>query len=105
MQWRGQKRRMNLGSPAARLDERQAIEPANPVRSSDAPVKIEQIRAAAQENMLTVVDDLSRSGMLVGRSTPPDERPALEERNATSGVGQSTAGRESGDASADDSDV
>lgn len=54
--------------------------------------------------MLTVVDDLTRSGMFVRRRAPPNERPPFEDRDVESGISQSTCSRKSGDAASDDAD-
>jgi hypothetical protein len=65
------------------------------VGDADAVVELEQVRAYAEENVLAVVDDFAGSGMLVGRCASAEIRPALKERDAKAGIGESAGGGES----------
>lgn len=99
-----QSRWTNLRTPTTRLDESESIEPLNLLGDSDAPIEVEQVGAASEKHMLTVVYGLAGSRMLIGRSPATDERSALEETHWESRIGQCASGRESGNASANDSD-
>ncbi len=91
MQRSRQGRRRNHRCASSRLEECQSLIPANLVLYSRAPVEIDQVRAAAQQHMLAVVDHLSGSGMLIRRCAPAKIRPAFEERHAKSRFRQGAA--------------
>src|SRR4029077_7931918 len=103
MERRGQSRWTNFRTPAAGLDEGETIEPLNLAGDSDAAVKVEQVGAASEQHMLTVIYSLARSWMFVGRGATADERPALEQADLESCFGQSASCSKPGDASANDS--
>ena len=104
VQRRRQSRGADLRSPPAGFDEGEAIKPSNLLRHPDAAVEVEQVGAASQQDMLTVIYNLPCSGVLVGGGSASDKRPALEKSDSKSRLGECTAGREPGDASTDNSD-
>ena len=100
-----QSRWTNLRSAAAGLDESESIEPSDPVGNSDAAIEVQQVGAASEQNMLTVVYSLACTGIFIGRSPASDERPALEEAYPKSCIGQCTPGRKASNSPANDSDT
>jgi|SRR5215467_10252853 len=104
MHRRGKKGRLHHRSAAAGLDEVHPVEPADLVGNSDSFVELNQIRADAEQDVLAVIDDFSRTGMLIGRGAAPEEGALLEQRNPEADVGKSTSGAESGETASDDSD-
>src|SRR5258708_1297713 len=102
MQRRRQERRANPAGSSAWLQEYELAEPADFAGDAKLFIKADQVGAAAEKHMLTVVDDLAGSGMLVGRCASAHVGPALEESDAHSGISQRAAGRESGESAADD---
>ena len=78
MQRRRPARRTDLRSPATWLDESQTVEPSDFVDDPDATIKVEQIGAASEEDVLTVIYNLAGSRMLIRRCSAADKRPALE---------------------------
>ncbi len=84
---------------------RDAIEPADFLFNTELPVKADQIRAAAEKNVLAVVDNFARAGMLIGRRPAANVGPALDQVNAIAGVRQGTGGRQSRQTAADNCDL
>src|SRR5271163_3221979 len=84
--------RSNFRCASSRFEKRQFVIPANLVLDSGAPVKIEQVRAATEQHMLAVVDNLSGARVLIGRCAPTEIGAAFKERDAKSGIGQSASG-------------
>ncbi len=78
------------------------VEPAEFVERADAAVKVDEIGAAAEEEMLAVVDDFAGARVLVGRCASADVGAALNEAHFVAGVGECLRGGESGDTSPDD---
>src|ERR1700727_1879683 len=59
VEWGGQKCRLQLRLPAPGLQKRNAVRPEDRVFRTCAPHQIQNVGAAAEDNMLTVVDDLA----------------------------------------------
>ena len=66
MQRRWQWRWTQYASATARLDHGDFVEPAEFFERADAAVEIDEVGTAAEEQVLTVVDDFASAGMLVG---------------------------------------
>jgi hypothetical protein len=62
------------------------------IRDTDAPIEALQIRAAAEEHVLAVVDGLADAWMPVGKSPPAQVGTPLDQLHAEAGLSQS-AGR------------
>ena len=105
MERRRQSRRSNLRSLAAGLDEDESIKPSDPVGNSDAAVEIQQVGAASEQYVLTVVYSFAGAGMFIGRSPASNERPPFEYADSESSIGQCAPGRKAGNSSAYDSDT
>src|SRR5450755_4294295 len=88
MQRSWKRRRRDHGVAAARLEEIQLFVPANLAFYARAPVKIEQVRTAAEQHMLAIVDNLAGARMLVRRGASAEIRTPLEERYAKPGFRQ-----------------
>ena len=58
--------RLEQGTTAAGLDEGEVIVPTDGVERVEAPVEVDEVSAAADEDVLAVVDDFAGAGMLVG---------------------------------------
>ena len=56
--------------------------PSTTVRDPDAPVEPNEIRAAAEEHMLAVIDDLADARMRIGRSAPAKIAAPLDQFDA-----------------------
>ena len=104
MQRSRQSRRREFRSSSAGLDQCEPIEPSHFVQSPYAAIEVQQIRAISEEDMLTVVDNLSRSGMLIRRGAPANERTTLKYGDMKSRFGKSAGCGKPRDTSADDSD-
>jgi hypothetical protein len=78
MQWRWKRGRSDLGFTSARLEKCQLLVPANLVLHAGTLVKIEQIGATSQQNMLAIIHHLASARMLIGRSAPTKIRTPLE---------------------------
>src|SRR5882724_5603477 len=72
--------------PSTRLDEGHTIEPANFVFDSDCLIKLEQVGAETEEDVLTVVHYLASAGMFVRRGAAAEIRTAFEQGHAKSGL-------------------
>src|SRR5207245_5061543 len=98
----GKRRRFEHRGRSAWLEKRQPVVPADFVLHADAPVKLDQISAATQQNVLAVVHHLARTRMLIGRSAPAEIRAALEKGYAESAIGEGTSGSQPRQAASDD---
>src|ERR1700724_681985 len=95
MQRGGQRGGVHHAGAAARLDKSHHVIPADFVFHADAAIELDQVGTAAKQDVLAVVDDFAGSGMLVGRCASAEIRPALKERDAKAGIGESAGGGES----------
>jgi hypothetical protein len=69
---------LDFGVPTARLKKVQSREPPDFIFHSAAPVEINQVGAAAEQHVLTVIDNLSGSGMLIRRCSAPEVGTSLK---------------------------
>src|SRR6185369_7168951 len=79
---------LNHTATAARFPKDQPIVEPNFVGHADTSVKVFQIRAATERNMLAIVDVLT-VGENVGRRAATQSRTFFEQRNAEAGAGES----------------
>ena len=91
----GQRRRLDHRGTAARLEKSHPLVPANLVLDSDTPIELDQIRAAAEQNVLAVVHNLASARMLIGRCPAAQIGPALEEGDAKTVFRQHATGGQS----------
>ena len=102
MQGRRQGRGIERRLSSAGLNESHAIEPADFILDSDCSVKGEKVRAQSEQDVLAVVHDFARAGMLVGRGPAAQIGTALKQGNAKPAFGKRARGGESGKTAADD---
>ncbi len=74
------------------------------VFDADAAVEADEIGAAAEEDVLAVVDDFVDAGMQVGGGAAAEVAAALDELHAIAGFGEGAGGAHAGYAAADDGD-
>ena len=72
------------------------------IGDADAPVKLNQIRADAEQNVLAIVDNFAGAGVFVGRCASAEKWAALEEGDAESSIGERASRGESGESSSGD---
>ena len=104
MQRGGQSRRLHHRSSAARLDEVHLIKPSDLIGDANSLIELNQVRAEAKQNVLTVVDDFTGAGMFVRGSASTQERPLLEQRDAEPVVRKSAGCGKSGETTSGDCD-
>src|SRR5581483_2025597 len=105
MQRGRQRRHYYVRSPPTRFHKRQLVVPANFIGNSAALIKIDQISAAAQQYVLTVVDNLARPRMLIRGCSPSQIRPPLKQRHSKTRIGQGASRGQSSQAATHDSDT
>src|ERR1700722_1075522 len=98
MEWRWQWRLAQHASAASRLNHGDVFKPVKLIECADAPVEIDEIGAAAEEQVLAVVDNLACAGMFVGRRATADVCAAFDEAHIMAGIGECLRGCEAGDA-------
>jgi hypothetical protein len=64
------------------------IEPVDLTVNADPTVKLDQIRTAAKQHVLAVVDDFGGSGMLVRRGSSAKVGTTLKQRHSKSRSGE-----------------
>jgi hypothetical protein len=67
-------------------------------------IELHEIRAEAEKDVLTVVDDFAGAGMLPGGSSAAEEGALLEQGDAKTVVGERAGRGESGQAASGDCD-
>ncbi len=72
--------------------------------STPMRVEADEIGAAAEEDVLAVVDDFVDAGMQIGGGAAAEVAAALDELHAVAGFGESAGGAHAGYAAADDGD-
>src|ERR1700675_1005982 len=95
MQRCGQRGGHHHAGAAAGLDKSHHVIPADFVFHADTAIELDQVCTDAKQDVLAVVDDFAGSGMLVGRCASAEIGPALKERDAKAGIGESAGGGES----------
>jgi hypothetical protein len=90
--------------PSARLDEGHAIEPLNLVVDSDPPVKVDQIGAQLEQDMLAVVDNLASARVFVGTGAASDIGTTFEYSDLKPTFSEGAASRKAGEATTHDGD-
>ena len=74
------------------------------ISDTDVLVELDQVGADAEQDVLAIVDNFSRTGMFIRRCTAAEEGAFLEERHPKPGVGQGARGSESGETASGDGD-
>src|SRR5579884_1265895 len=100
MEWRGQPSRLQNCRLSTGREKGELIVPADVTLDAEAAVQIEQSRAAADENMLAVVDDLPGAGVLIRRRTSAEVRTPFEDLDAVACIGERAGGCNPRDAAA-----
>ena len=84
----GERRRehpcLHFATAALRIEEHKAVEEFDFVRGADAAIKIVEIGAAAERDVLAIIDVLA-VGQYVGRCAAAEERTLFEQPNAPTG--------------------
>src|SRR5215471_5592990 len=93
---------MDAAGAAAGLDENQFVEPLNFVADAELRVEVDQIGAAAEQHMLTVIYYFTSAGMFIGGSASAHVRPALEQGDVEIRTRERTTGGQSRQAAAND---
>src|ERR1700731_740066 len=91
MKWRGKQAGLHFSAAPLRIEKEQAIEKLDFVSGADAPVKILEIGAATERNMLAIVDVLA-VGQDVRSCTAAEERALFEKAYPPARVSQREAG-------------
>src|SRR5205807_8652732 len=98
------RRRQNFGlhgaAAALRIEEKEAVEKFHFVRGADAAVKIVEIGAAAERDVLAIVHVLA-AGENGGSGAATEVRPQLKKFYAPAGLSQRDAGRQTRQPAAD----
>ena len=89
MEWGRQKTREHFPAPSLRIEKQQAIEELDFVGGAYAAIEIFEIGAAAERDMLAVIDVLA-VGQHVGGGPATQEGTRLEKANAAPGANGST---------------
>ena len=93
---------LDFGVSTPGFEEVQSRIPADFVFHSATPVEINQVGAAAEQHVLTVVDDLSSSWMLIRRCPATEIGTPLKQLDTISGVSQRAASSKASKTTADD---
>jgi hypothetical protein len=89
---------------AARLNHRHLAGPMNAVGDANSFVEPREIRAAAKEHMLAVVDDFVHTGMQVGTGPSAEIAAPFYQLHAQACLGQRAGSTHAGNPAADDGD-
>jgi hypothetical protein len=99
---RGQASGFERGSPAAGFDEEKLPVELDSIGHSQPAVKIHEIKAAAQQDVLAIIDDFGTvTGNGIGSGATAQKSARLKNVDFESGLAQRCRGREPGQASAD----
>jgi len=104
VQRRRQRRSLNFRTPSFAIDEIKPVVKPDLFACPHAPVKIGQVRAAAQRHMLAIVH-FAAVGQRVRRSPPAEVGTLLEQLNAKACVSQRDGGGQARQAAADYQDA
>lgn len=99
MGWRWQQTRAQDASLSSRLDERKFAVEGDLALDAQPPVKIEQIDAASQQDVLAIVDRLFAK--LVGSCASAQKRPRLEDLHRVPRSAQRRRRRQTGQPAAE----
>jgi hypothetical protein len=72
------------------------------VEDADALVEADEIRATAEENVLTIVDDFTDAGVQIGTCAPTEITAPLHKTNVKARLGQGACRAHAGHAASDD---
>src|SRR6185437_659508 len=100
----GERRWTEFRAAAAGLDHGHLGGPVDFVLDADAAIEADEVGAAAEEDVLAVVDDFVDAGMEVGGGASAEVAAALGELHAIAGFGEGAGSAHAGDAAADDGD-
>ena len=89
---------------AAGLDHGHFFGPVNLLFDADPAVETDEVGAAAEEDVLAVVDDFVDAGMQIGRGASAEVAAALDELHAVAGFGESAGCAHAGYAASNDGD-
>ncbi len=92
MKWRGEQASLHFTAAPLRVDENKTIEEFDLVGGAHAAVKILEIGAAAERNVLAIIDVLAVR-QDVGGCAAAEEGALLEKAHAPTGFSQRDAGR------------
>src|SRR5882762_4336957 len=95
---------MDLAGASAGFDEGEAVEPFDFFLNAKLFIEVNQIGAAAQQDVLAVVHDLAGAGVFVRGGASAHVGAAFEESHLAARVGEGAPGGEAREASADDGD-
>ena len=101
---RGEQAGAHPAAAAAGLEKDEVVVPADAVAGAGLGAEIEQVGAAAEDDVLGV-DGLFEGGMEVGVGSAPELGAALEEGDPCSVSGEGNGGGDAGEATADDEDI
>ena len=76
----------------------------NAIRHADAPVEANQVCAAAEQDVLTVIDDLIYAGMQIGRSATTQVSAPLDKVHAKTSFGKCACSAHAGYATTNNGD-
>lgn len=96
------KRWSDPAGASAGFDEGQFIEPLNFVIYSKLLIEMDEIGAAAEQDVLAVVHHLAGAGMLIGRGASANVGASLKDCDLKTRIGKRAAGGQSGKTAADD---
>ena len=91
---------MHDAGAAAGFEKRHLVVPADVVFDADAAIELDQVGAAAEQDVLAVVDHFPGRGMLVGGGASTEEGTAFEKGDFVAGAGEGSRGGQAGQAAA-----
>ena len=100
VKWSGKNSGLHFAAAALRIEKNEAVEKFDFVRGADAPIKIGEIGAAAERDVLAIVDVLA-VGQHVGSCAAAEEGTLFEQTYAPAGFSQRDAGCQSRQPAAD----
>src|SRR5690606_23849427 len=93
------------GAGAAGVGEGNALEKLDVILDAQSAIEMDQVGAAAQQDMLAVVEQPAGGGVLKAGRPPPQQLAALDQRDIKTGVHEGSAGGNTGQAGTDDGDT
>ena len=104
MQGRRQPHRAEQRTPPARLDHGHIAGPADAARNPYAPIEADEIGAASEQHVLTVVYHLADARMEIGRGPSTQVAATLDELHMKARLGQRAGRAHACNAATDDGD-